>query len=100
MGVHQNKWRSAGADKQSILDFEKNLKDNLYRNWNRMSLVIYQPSAVRQERGIELAEKAATAKIEVSLENSLFKGKVGIYLLSAEALNPLSAKWPIFELPF
>lgn len=38
---------SAGVDKQSILDFEKNLKDNLYRIWNRMSSGSYQPSAVK-----------------------------------------------------
>ena len=38
---------SAGIDKQSISDFEKNLKDNLYRIWNRMSSGSYQPSAVK-----------------------------------------------------
>ena len=38
---------SAGIDKQSIEDFEKNLKDNLYRIWNRMSSGSYMPSAVK-----------------------------------------------------
>ena len=28
---------AAGVDEQSIADFEKNLKRNLYRIWNRMS---------------------------------------------------------------
>ena len=28
---------SAGVDKETIEDFEANLKDNLYRIWNRMS---------------------------------------------------------------
>lgn len=28
---------SVGIDKQSLMDFEKNLKGNLYRIWNRMS---------------------------------------------------------------
>ena len=28
---------SAGVDKETIEDFETNLKDNLYRIWNRMS---------------------------------------------------------------
>ena len=28
---------SAGVDHQSIADFEVNLKDNLYKIWNRMS---------------------------------------------------------------
>jgi RNA-directed DNA polymerase len=38
---------SAGVDRQSISDFEKNLKDNLYRIWNRMSSGSYMPSAVK-----------------------------------------------------
>ena len=38
---------SAGIDQQSIVDFEKNLKDNLYRIWNRMSSGSYMPSAVK-----------------------------------------------------
>lgn len=38
---------SAGIDKQSITDFEENLKDNLYRIWNRMSSGSYMPSAVK-----------------------------------------------------
>lgn len=38
---------SAGIDNQSIFNFEKNLKDNLYRIWNRMSSGSYHPSAVK-----------------------------------------------------
>ena len=38
---------SAGVDKQSISDFEKDLKNNLYRIWNRMSSGSYLPSAVK-----------------------------------------------------
>lgn len=38
---------SAGIDRQSILDFEKNLKGNLYRIWNRMSSGSYMPCAVK-----------------------------------------------------
>ena len=37
---------SAGADGQSIEDFELNLKDNLYKIWNRMSSGSYFPPAV------------------------------------------------------
>jgi RNA-directed DNA polymerase len=36
-----------GIDNQSIEDFEANLKDNLYKLWNRMSSGTYFPSAVR-----------------------------------------------------
>lgn len=37
----------AGIDNQSLRDFEKNLKGNLYRIWNRMSSGSYMPSAVK-----------------------------------------------------
>lgn len=38
---------SAGVDDQSIEDFEKNLKDNLYKLWNRMSSGCYFPQPVK-----------------------------------------------------
>ena len=38
---------AAGVDEQSIADFEENLKDNLYKIWNRMSSGCYFPPAVR-----------------------------------------------------
>jgi group II intron reverse transcriptase/maturase len=37
----------AGVDRQSIADFEKNLKDNLYKVWNRMSSGSYFPPPVK-----------------------------------------------------
>ncbi|MFJ5036171.1 hypothetical protein ACIQB5_51470 [Streptomyces sp. NPDC088560] len=36
-----------GVDGQSIADFEKDLKNNLYRVWNRMSSGSYFPPPVR-----------------------------------------------------
>ena len=38
---------SAGVDRQSLEDFEENLKDNLYKIWNRMSSGSYFPPAVK-----------------------------------------------------
>lgn len=38
---------SAGIDEQTIELFEKNLKDNLFKLWNRMSSGTYFPPAVR-----------------------------------------------------
>ena len=38
---------SAGVDQQSITDFEMNLKDNLYKIWNRMSSGTYFPPPVK-----------------------------------------------------
>ena len=38
---------AAGIDKQSIEDFEKNLQDNLYKIWNRMSSGTYFPPPVK-----------------------------------------------------
>ena len=37
---------AAGADGQTMEDFEANLKDNLYRIWNRMSSGSYMPPPV------------------------------------------------------
>ena len=44
--VKANKW-AAGIDDESIRDFEKNLKDNLFKIWNRMSSGCYFPPAVK-----------------------------------------------------
>ena len=38
---------AAGIDEQSIEDFEKKLKKNLYKIWNRMSSGSYFPPPVR-----------------------------------------------------
>jgi RNA-directed DNA polymerase len=38
---------AAGVDKQSIAEFETNLRNNLYKIWNRMSSGSYQPPPVR-----------------------------------------------------
>jgi RNA-directed DNA polymerase len=38
---------AAGVDGQSIEDFERNLKDNLYKIWNRMSSGTYFPPPVK-----------------------------------------------------
>ena len=46
---------SAGIDEQSIEEFEGNLKDNLYKIWNRMSSGSYFPPAVK---AVEIPKKA------------------------------------------
>jgi RNA-directed DNA polymerase len=38
---------AAGVDNETIADFEKNLKDNLYKIWNRMSSGTYFPPPVK-----------------------------------------------------
>jgi len=38
---------SAGVDRQSLQDFELNLKDNLYKIWNRMTSGCYFPPPVK-----------------------------------------------------
>jgi RNA-directed DNA polymerase len=38
---------AAGIDEESIQDFERKLKDNLYRIWNRMSSGSYLPPPVK-----------------------------------------------------
>lgn len=44
--VKENKG-AAGVDQQSLEDFDKYLKDNLYRIWNRLSSGSYLPPAVK-----------------------------------------------------
>ena len=46
LGVKANKG-AAGVDSESLEDFEKDLKNNLYRIWNRMSSGTYFPPPVR-----------------------------------------------------
>ena len=46
---------SAGIDDESIEEFELNLKDNLYKLWNRMSSGSYFPPAVK---AVEIPKKA------------------------------------------
>jgi len=45
---------AAGIDKESIIDFEQNLKDNLYKLWNRMSSGSYLPPPVK---AVEIPKK-------------------------------------------
>ena len=37
---------SAGIDRQNLMDFEQNLKDNLYKIWNRLTSGSYLPPPV------------------------------------------------------
>jgi RNA-directed DNA polymerase len=46
---------AAGIDKETIDEFEKNWKDNLYRIWNRMSSGTYFPPPVR---AVEIDKKS------------------------------------------
>ena len=45
---------SAGVDEESIQDFEANLKDNLYKLWNRMTSGSYMPPPVK---GVAIPKK-------------------------------------------
>lgn len=43
----KEKGGGAGVDQQSLTDFDKNLKDNLYKIWNRLSSGSYFPPPVK-----------------------------------------------------
>lgn len=45
---------AAGIDKESIMDFEQNLKNNLYKLWNKMSSGSYLPPPVK---AVEIPKK-------------------------------------------
>ncbi len=51
---------AAGVDSESILDFEGNLKDNLYKIWNRMSSGSYFPPPVKT---VAIPKKAGGERI-------------------------------------
>lgn len=51
---------SAGIDEQTMNDFEKNLKGNLYRIWNRMSSGTYFPPPVK---AVEIPKKAGGVRV-------------------------------------
>lgn len=51
---------AAGVDHQSIKEFEKNLKDNLYKIWNRMSSGSYFPPPVK---AVEIPKKNGGIRI-------------------------------------
>ena len=50
----------AGVDQQSLEDFERNLKDNLYKIWNRMSSGSYFPPPVR---AVPMAKKSGGTRL-------------------------------------
>lgn len=51
---------AAGVDLQSISSFEENLKDNLYKIWNRMSSGTYFPPPVRT---VEIPKKSGGNRV-------------------------------------
>lgn len=71
---------AAGVDGESIAEFEKNLKGNLYRIWNRMSSGSYFPPPVRavempkRDRGVRtlgvptVADRVAQTVVRLYLE--------------------------------
>ncbi len=51
---------AGGVDQQSIADFEKDLKNNLYKLWNRLSSGSYFPPAVK---AVPIPKKAGGIRI-------------------------------------
>jgi RNA-directed DNA polymerase len=51
---------AAGVDKESLEQYEKNLKDNLYKLWNRMSSGSYFPKPVK---GVEIPKKSGGTRL-------------------------------------
>lgn len=49
-----------GVDEESIMDFEANLKDNLYKLWNRMSSGTYFPPSVK---AVEISKSDGSKRI-------------------------------------
>ena len=56
----KSKAGAAGIDQESIEEFERNLKDNLYRIWNRLSSGSYFPPAVK---GVTIPKKPGGTRL-------------------------------------
>jgi len=56
----KSKGGSAGIDQESIQEFELDLKDNLYRIWNRMSSGCYFPPALK---GVPIPKKSGGTRL-------------------------------------
>ena len=80
---------ACGVDKQSLSDYESNLKGNLYKLWNRMSSGCYFPSPVK---AVEIPKKTGGVRIlgiptvedrvAQMVAKSVFEPKVEPYFLS------------------
>lgn len=95
---------AAGVDQQSIADFEKDLKNNLYKLWNRMSSGSYfQPSvkavAIPKKQGGErllgiptvsdrIARAVAKLEFEPCVEPHFCQDSYG-YRAGKSALNTI-----------
>lgn len=80
---------AAGVDEQSIADFEKRLKDNLYKIWNRMSSGSYFPPPVKavpipkKTTGVRILGVPTVAdRIAQMVVKLTFEPKVEPYFLS------------------
>jgi len=56
----KQKGGAAGIDEETIKGFEENLKDNLYKIWNRMSSGTYFPPAVK---GVPIPKKSGGSRL-------------------------------------
>ncbi len=56
----KSKGGAVGIDEESIRTFEDNLRDNLYRLWNRMSSGSYWPSTVK---GVPIPKKLGGTRL-------------------------------------
>ncbi|WP_387693318.1 hypothetical protein, partial [Photorhabdus sp. RM71S] len=51
---------AAGVEGQTLADFESNLKDNLYKLWNRLSSGSYYPPPVK---GVAIPKKSGGERL-------------------------------------
>src|ERR1039457_3661152 len=106
LNVKANKG-AAGVDGESIEEFEKNLKGNLYKLWNRMSSGSYMPPPVRMVeipkpggRGVRvlgvpsvadrIAQTVAAMALEPEVEKIFHPGSYG-YRPRKSALDAVGA---------
>ncbi len=73
---------SAGIDQQSLEDFERNLKDNLYKIWNHLSSGSYFPPPVM---AVEIPKKSGGKRV-LGIPTMKCRAMQALYLLALEPI--------------
>jgi RNA-directed DNA polymerase len=58
---------SAGVDNETIQAFDQNLKDNLYKLWNRLSSGSYFPPRTSDDSGVAPYERVSSTMVDAQI---------------------------------
>jgi RNA-directed DNA polymerase len=88
---------AAGIDGESMEMFEVNLKDNLYRVWNRMSSGSYLPPAIRL---VEIPKKSGGVRVlGIATVSANYPGSQRVFGMGGSSTSFPPAERPAFPGP-